>query len=63
MSFIRGLGVQIPLRDKALIVYVEALEDRNADVRCAACIAIRLMKVTVHSICEFYMYLRVIKQV
>lgn len=37
--------MQPALRDKALIVYVEALEDRNADVRCAACMAIRLMKV------------------
>lgn len=45
VNFIRGLGVQSALRDKALVVFVEALEDRNADVRCAAAIAIKLMKV------------------
>ena len=28
-----------------MVVYVEGLEDKNADVRCAACIALQMLRV------------------
>ncbi|XP_064634122.1 rho family-interacting cell polarization regulator 1-like isoform X2 [Lineus longissimus] len=43
-SYLRSLGSNRVQRSKGMIVFVESLEDRNADVRCAACIALRILK-------------------
>jgi hypothetical protein len=43
-SYLHALRADTNLRDKAMVIYVEALEDRNADVRCAACMALKLLK-------------------
>ncbi len=29
-----------------MVVFIEALEDKNADVRCVACMAFKLLKVS-----------------
>ncbi|CAH1786452.1 unnamed protein product [Owenia fusiformis] len=44
--YLKGLVNNEDHRDKAMVVYVEALEDRNADVRCAACMALSLLQAT-----------------
>ena len=44
-NYLRAIERRPLLRQKAMVVYVEGLEDRNADVRCAACIALQILRV------------------